>query len=233
MDQCMQLSDYLLFNSEAKVKFHASDMVLNIHLDASYLTEAKACSHLCGHFFMGWMPIDGEPIKLNGTFHVCTNIMQFVVVSAAKAKLAALYHNCQTGTIFCNILNDMRHPQPKTPVHCNNTTAVGIANNTVKQQRSHSMEMSFFWVSDKVAEEMYSFSWHPRQENCADYQSKHHPGVHHVAVRLWYLHVNNSPRVLPWALKPSTLKGCVGTLKDGDLPKVPLRGLHVSRALST
>jgi hypothetical protein len=34
--------------------------------------------------------------------------------------------------------------------------------------------------------------------------------------------MENSPRVLPPALKPSTLKGCVGTLKDGYLRKVPL-----------
>ena len=34
--------------------------------------------------------------------------------------------------------------------------------------------------------------------------------------------MDNSPRVLPRALKPSALKGCVGTLKDGYLRKVPL-----------
>jgi hypothetical protein len=172
-------------------------MVLNIHLDASYLTEANACSCLCGHFFMGWTPIDGEPIKLNWVFHVSTNIMQFVVASAAEAKLGTLYHNCHTGIIFHNILNDMGNPQPTTLVHCNNGTAVGIANNTVKRQRSRSMEMRFFWVGDKVAQEMYSFSWPPCQENLADYQSKHHPGVHHVTVRPWYLHMDHSPRVLP------------------------------------
>jgi hypothetical protein len=86
------------------------------------------------------------------------------VASAAEAKLGALYHNCQTGIIICNILNEMGHPQPKTPVHWDNVTAVGIANNTVKWQRSCSMEMRFFWVGDKVAQEMYSFSWHPGQE---------------------------------------------------------------------
>jgi hypothetical protein len=93
---------------------------------------------------MGWTPVDGEPIKLNGAFHVSANIMRFVVASVAKAELGALYHNCQTGIIFCDILNYMGHPHPKTPFHCNNATAVGIANNTVKQQHSRSMEMRFF-----------------------------------------------------------------------------------------
>jgi hypothetical protein len=72
---------------------------------------------------------------------------------------------------------------------------------------------------------MYALSWHPGQENLADYQSKHHTGLHHQAVRPWYLHQADSPRVLPWALKPSTQKGCVGTLNNGYLRKVPLPGV--------
>jgi hypothetical protein len=100
MARCTQLLDYLSGHADAKVCFHASDMILNIHSDASYLSEAKAPSCTCGHFFMGWMPQDDEPIRLNGAFHVSTTILRFVVASAAKAELGALYHNCQTGIIF-------------------------------------------------------------------------------------------------------------------------------------
>ena len=84
------------------------------------------------------------------------------------------------------------------------------------------MEMRFFWIGDKIAQGMYKFCWYPGQENLADYQSKHHTGAHHVAVRPWYLHMPNSPRVLPRAESPSALKVCVGTLKDGYVCKVPL-----------
>ena len=116
----------------------------------------------------------------------------------------------------------MGHPQPKTPIHCDNATTVGIANNSIKRQRSRSMEMRHFWVADKVAQNIFSFHWHPGQENMADYQSKHHTGVHHQAVRPWYLHTHDSPMVLPRALKPSTLKGCVGILPQGYARNVPL-----------
>jgi hypothetical protein len=197
-------------------------MILNIHSDASYLSETKARSRARGHFFLGWMPRDGEPIRLNGAFHVSTTILRFVVASAAEAELGALYHNCQTGIIFRLTLTKMGHPQPKTPVHCDNATAVGIPTNSIKRQRSRSMEMRFFWIGDKVAQEMYHLQWHPGQENLADYQSKHHVGSHHVSVRPWYLQIANSPRVLPRAVRPSALKGCVGTLKDGYIRKVPL-----------
>jgi hypothetical protein len=83
-------------------------------------------------FFMGWMPKDGNPTQLNGAFHVSTTIMRFVIASATKAKLGVLYHNCQTGIIFQFTLAKMGHPQPRTPVHCNNATAVGITNTTIK-----------------------------------------------------------------------------------------------------
>jgi hypothetical protein len=100
LGHCLQLLDYLASNLEATVRFHESDMIMNIHSDASYLSETKARSRACGHFFMGWMPKNGEPIKLNGAFYVNTTILQFVVASAAEAKLGALFHNCQDGTIF-------------------------------------------------------------------------------------------------------------------------------------
>ncbi len=136
LGKCMQLLDYLASNSEAKVRFYASNLIINIYLDASYLSETSARSRACGHFFMGWMPKNREPIKINGAFYVNATIMKLVVVSAAEAKLGALFHNCQDGIIFQKTLADMGHPQPKTPVHCDNVTAVGIANNSIKRQRS-------------------------------------------------------------------------------------------------
>jgi hypothetical protein len=84
------------------------------------------------------------------------------------------------------------------------------------------MEMRFMLVGDKVSQEMFDLTWHPGIENLADYQSKHHLGSHHVKVRPFYLHKDNSPRVLPRALRPSTLKGCVGTLEGGYVRNLPL-----------
>jgi hypothetical protein len=84
------------------------------------------------------------------------------------------------------------------------------------------MDMRFFCVGDKIAQEMYKLRWHPGQETLADYQSKHHAMSHHIIVRPWYLHMENSPRFLPRAQKPSALKKCVGTLNDGYIRNVPL-----------
>jgi hypothetical protein len=53
---CIQLFDYLAMNADAKIRFYPSNMIMNIHLDAFYLSESKAPSRACGHFFMGWKP---------------------------------------------------------------------------------------------------------------------------------------------------------------------------------
>ncbi len=60
--RCIQLLDYLATNEMVKIRFHASDMILNIHSDASYLLETGARSRACGHFFMGLMQEDNELI---------------------------------------------------------------------------------------------------------------------------------------------------------------------------
>ena len=202
-----QLLDYLVTHPNATTRYRASDMIMNVPSDASYLSESNACSRACGNFFMGWSPSDRDPILLNGAFFALCAILCFVVTSAAEAKLGALFLNCKEGMIFRMTLEEWGHPQPKMPVHCNNATAVGIANNTVKCQRSRSMEMRYFGVCNKDAQDVYNVKWHPGQENLADYQSKHHTRTHHQAVRPWYLHEQSSPLVLPRVTRPSTLKG--------------------------
>eukprot|EP00804_Cyclotella_cryptica_P030315 CCRYP_011859-RA/>CCRYP_011859-RA protein AED:0.28 eAED:0.28 QI:0/0/0/1/1/1/2/0/557 len=148
-----QLLDYCVTHPDATIRFRASDMVLNIHSDASYLNAPSACSCIGGHFFLGWTPRDHLPIKLNGVIHVISTILKFVVALAAEAELRALFVNAKEGSIIGLILHELGHPQPPTPIHCDNSTAAGIANNTVKRQRSRSMEMCYFWIADQVASE--------------------------------------------------------------------------------
>ncbi len=133
MTKTKQLLDYLAMHPDVTVCFHASDRILNIHSDASFLLAANAHSRECGHSFMGWKADPTKPIKLNGAFFTLCAILQFVVASAVEAELGALFLNCKQATIFRLTLEEMGHPQPPTLVHCNNSTAVGIANNSVKK----------------------------------------------------------------------------------------------------
>jgi hypothetical protein len=224
-----QLLDYLATHPAATIRYRKSDMILNIHSDASYLSETKARSRVAGYFFLGSTPRDNHPIALNGAIYTFCGIIKFVVASAAEAELGALFLNCKEGVILRLILNELGHKQPPTPIHCDNKTATGIANDTVKKQRSRSMEMRFFWVGDQVKRQRFDVRWHPGQENLADYFTKHFDSKHHQAVRPWYLHHPVSPISLPRAAAPSTLRGCVGTLPNGYVRSAPLPRLQLTK----
>ncbi len=161
MQKTKQLLNYLATHSDATVWFHTSDMILIIHSDASYLSAANAHSQAWWHFFMGWKPNPTQPIKLNGAFFTLCAILRFVVASAAEAELGALFLNCKQATIFWLTLEAMGHPQPPTPINCNNSTAVGIANNTVKHQCSRSMKMRFILVADAVKAGKFDIQYYP------------------------------------------------------------------------
>jgi hypothetical protein len=47
-----QMLDYLATHPYATIRYHASDMILNIHSDASYLSVSNARSRLGGLFFL-------------------------------------------------------------------------------------------------------------------------------------------------------------------------------------
>ena len=220
-----QLLNYLSTHPNMTIRYFGSEMVLNIHFGALYLLAKNAWSLVCCHFFLGCIQRNGKSIKMNGAvFYLCA-ILRFVVASAAEAKLGTLFHSCREGKIIWLTLHKLCHPQPSTPIHCDDATATDIANNTVKYQQTWSMEMRFLGeLPGRTGNFPSSMASWP--QNLADYLSKHHLVAHHLVVHPWYLHTEYSPRLLPRAPKPSTLEGCVGTLPRGytrsaPLPKVP------------
>ena len=61
-----------------------------------------------GHYFMGWMPVANEPIKLNGAVHTLCKILKFVAsASAVEAELGALFMNAKQGQIMRLTLEEM------------------------------------------------------------------------------------------------------------------------------
>eukprot|EP00804_Cyclotella_cryptica_P001099 CCRYP_008385-RA/>CCRYP_008385-RA protein AED:0.18 eAED:0.13 QI:0/0/0/1/0.4/0.16/6/0/1406 len=212
--RCQQLLDYCASHPDAVVRFQASNMVLNIHSDASYLSESNAAVGLRAIFSSAVSPLTKHRLPL--TVPYTSSVLQ--------------PQKPNWGPSFSTAKKELGHTQPTTPTHCDNETATSIANNTVKKQRSRSMEMRFFWVTDQVNQHHFHVRWHPGQENLADYFTKHFDTRHHISVRPWYLHTKDSPQFLPRAAAPSSLRGCVGTLPNGymrtsPLPRIPLTGL--------
>ena len=174
-----QFLDYCAWYPDSKIRFFASDMLLEVHSDASYLNKQEAHSTAGGHFFLGKKVKNNNPIFLNGAVHTVCTILKHVAASAAEAELGALFLNTQELIRLCLALKNMGHPQPPTPIHCDNKCAVGIVNDSIKQQRLRSMNMQYFWTRDQQNNGVIEVHWYPSTENLGDYVTKHRPPAHH------------------------------------------------------
>jgi len=104
--------------------------------------------------------------------------------SSAEAEIGALYINAQKGVEERNILEEMGHLQPPTPVQTDNLTADGIINLRVQPKRTKAMDMRFHWLHDRgVNQKQFRFYWHPGTFMRVDYWTKHHSPSHHRHMR--------------------------------------------------
>ena len=124
---------------------------------------------------------------MNGAVLTNCNIMKPVLGSAAEAETGALYFNMCDAVPIRTALEEMGHPQPPTPIVIDNSTASGIANNTIKQRRSKAIDMRFYWVQDRITQQQFKVYWRKGEENLADYFTKHHPARYHILMRPTYL----------------------------------------------
>lgn len=196
-----QLLNYAATHSNTTITFHASDMYLHVHSDASYLSESRARSRAAGYHFLSSRPNDpsakidpdATPPPFNGAIHVLSSIMKVVLSSAAEAELGALFFNGKDAATLRTTLIDMGHPQGATPMQTDNSCASGISNKTVKQRRSKAIDMRFYWVQDRVKQGHFNVHWRRGSDNLADYFSKHHSPSHHRLMRSRYYLDHHKP----------------------------------------
>ena len=194
MTKLSQLLNYCASYPDATVRFSASDMLLAVESDASYLSVAKGRSRAAGYFFLtNKLPTASGQYHSNGAVHVLCHIMREVLSSAAEAELGALFHNGKEACPLRHALEELGHPQPATPMATDNSTASGIATDTVKQKRSKAIDMRFYWIRDRVRQGQFKNFWSKGTTNRADYFSKHHPASHHQAIRPVYLYSPTNP----------------------------------------
>ncbi len=113
--------------------YHACDMILIVYVDASYLSRSMTRSVVGCIFFMGNR---NPPTRIDGTISALFTIIPCVVSSAGEAEYAALFTGCQHAARLRTTLTDMGYPQPPTTILCDNTSAIGLANDTIKQKRA-------------------------------------------------------------------------------------------------
>jgi hypothetical protein len=91
---------------------------------------------------------------------------------------------------------ELGHKQLTTPLRMDNSTAYGILNETIKQKRSKSMDIKYYWLQDRVHQKQYDVYWRPGKDNLGDYHTKHHSVQHHQDMRPIMLHQANILNVL-------------------------------------
>ena len=95
-----RLLTYAATHPDAILRYNASDLILHIHSDTSYLSEPKACSRVEGHFFLSFNSANpskqpATPAPNNGALHTVSVILKYVMSSATEAELAGLFQNAK------------------------------------------------------------------------------------------------------------------------------------------
>jgi hypothetical protein len=141
-DKVIKLLNYCNAHPETKIRYHASDMILYIHSDASYLSEKEVRSRAGGFFYMG-SSTKTEQRFTNGAILIISKVLKHVMSSAAEAEIGAVFKNAKEGSVLRTTLEELGHPQPPTPMETDNTTATGYSNGTIKQKCAKAMDMRF------------------------------------------------------------------------------------------
>ena len=201
MEKCLQFLDYAATQDDAILTYKASDMILAIHSDASYLSEPKARSRAGGHMFMAG---DDEIPTNNGAVLNISQIIKSVMSSAAEAELGALFINAKTAVSMRTTLEELGHPQTRTPMQTDNSTAHALLTNKILPKALKAMDMRFHWLRCRDAQGQFRYYWRPGTQNLADYWTKHHPASHHTAFRPQILTSPSDPEYTKLFTKQTT-----------------------------
>ena len=82
LKSCNQLLDYVGTHPDAVLKYMVSGMILAVHSDASYLSEAKARSRSGGHFYL--TNVNDEEFR-NGAVLTLSSIIKHIMASASDS----------------------------------------------------------------------------------------------------------------------------------------------------
>ena len=130
-----------------------------------------------------------------------------MTASAGKAELGVLFLNAMEVKLLRLTLQELGHPQPPTPIHVDNTTAVGIVNSTIKRQYFRAMNMRCFWLLCQEAILILNVKYHLGEKHLGNYQTNLHNDAYHERMHPFYVYTNNSPRFLQQVALLSVHKG--------------------------
>ena len=115
-------------------------MVLAGHSYATYLNVRKALIRAGAHIMIS----EVTPVPTsNGPVLTIAKIIKFVMSSTDEAEIAVLFICAKDMVPLQNTLTEMGWPQPKSPIQCYKSTAVGVSNNTIIQLKTKTIYMQY------------------------------------------------------------------------------------------
>ena len=105
-------------------------------------------------FFLSDSPTKTSPTNtaINEAIHIISKIMKILIGSDAEAEIGSAYITGQDYIPIRTTLVEMGRTQPPIPIQVDNTTALIFADGTIKQKRSKSINMNFYWLQDRTAQ---------------------------------------------------------------------------------
>ena len=109
------------------------------------------------------------------------------MASAVEVEIGTIFINAKEAVLLWKTLLEMGYSQPRTPIQTDNLAANAVVNNNVLPCRLKSMDINFYWLRDRSAQNQFRIYWRQGKGNLGDYYSKHHPPAHHKDMRPQFL----------------------------------------------
>ena len=170
--------DYLATYPNDGIVHRARNMILAAHSNTGFHNESKGRNRAGAHIFLSE---DNLTPRWNGPILSITQVIKFVMTSAAEAELAALYTTSQKLVPMRQTLTEMGWPQPPTSTQTDNTTAEDVVNNKIVTKKLKSMDLKLHWLRCWEAQKQSRLYWYKGPNNWGDYHTKQHPPVYHEA----------------------------------------------------
>jgi hypothetical protein len=159
------LVDYVATYLSDSIIYQSSDMILCAHSNAGFLNKTNSRSCARAHIFLS----ENEPFPcFNGAILSIAQIIKFVMVSATKSELAAIFVMAREMIPYQQTLISMGWPQPKSPIQTDNSTTAGVTNKTIVPRRAKMMDMHFWWLHFCTSQDQFCYYWDAGSKNWAD-----------------------------------------------------------------
>ncbi len=110
------------------------------------------------------MSSDTKDPANNGAVLDIAQLIKAVMSLAAEAERGALYIKACEAVPQRQLLEEMGHPQPPTPMQTDNSTALGVVTNNIQPRQTKAMDMRFHWLRCREAQNQFRFSGAPAKQ---------------------------------------------------------------------